>query len=1012
MRLLFILLLMGMEMFPTDVSGGNPGQKPLRFDHLNESLGLSNNVVVAIHKDKRGFMWFGTGDGLSKYDGSDFKTYRHIPGDSTSLFNSTISSISEDEQSNLWIGHRGMSCFNPFSGKAANFSTDNSLKNSLHYNNDHSALFDKDGNTWIVDIDALVRIDRKNGMMERIKPFPDAGVFPMTIDKGKLWYSSGAVLKSYSIVTKEVKNYPLQFPATPATFIRKFTATAWATNRWQEGVILFDPDRLISHQLLKGKIVNDIQIVRAGDRRQLWIATRDGLYTSDVGSDIFALRDEDFSLYRNDPGDIASISSDNINCIYQDTLGENIIWLGTDQGIDRINPNSYHFTEHIIRKNGNRMITSDLTNIFTERIAGNKLIHWLSYWNGTGLLKTDQDFNVLDQIQVLSKNGRSDIVSHAIRDHEGKMWISGFDGVIRYDDQKKLIIQKLGKKEGLTGRRCTYIYEDSRYRIWIATYNHELHRYDAASGKMDVIRSNGGPNSLISNKTDYILQDRRGNIWIAAYGLHRYREATHDFKVYPSNPEQHGGLPGRVIQIFEDHQGRIWVATDQGVAMLNEKIDSFRVYSTLQGLGSDLTFALAEDNEHNIWVSTLSGLSCINPEKNSIRNYTTADGLPNNQLGYIIERGLNGEMFFSMNYSNSALISFSPSRFSIQGEVIPFYFTSLSTLGKEWTSNVPLTRKSQVHLGYKENLFSISFKALDYTRSQGIRYRYKMDGLSEKWIDLGKVSTITFSNLAGGAYMLHVKASNTMGEWMNNDLLLQISIDKPYWESWWFRILILVTLSGLGYLIYRYRLREALKVIRLRASISTDLHDDIGSTLSSISILSDMMMSERISPDFSRHEMAAEIRDSSLELMDKMDDIVWSINPDKDSLEELMIRIQRFTRQILEAKGIECDIFIQENIGQLKIPMKMRQHIYLIMKEAVNNMVKYSDATLGSLEVSYGSGVLFIRIEDNGKGFDTEAASFGNGLSSMQNRALAINASLDIVSGTGNGTSITLHIKI
>jgi len=245
----------------------------------------------------------------------------------------------------------------------------------------------------------------------------------------------------------------------------------------------------------------------------------------------------------------------------------------------------------------------------------------------------------------------------------------------------------------------------------------------------------------------------------------------------------------------------------------------------------------------------------------------------------------------------------------------------------------------------------------------------------------------------------------------------------------WFIALCIIIAGSLVYLLYRYRLDQVIKIERIRAKISTDLHDDIGSTLSSISIMSDMILHtpadappEKTAlppqeqspqtplPDWQR--MAGEIKDNSLSLMDKMDDIVWSINPRNDEMENLMVRIQRFAAPLLEARGIDYEIIIEDNIRHLKLSMEYRQHIYLIMKEAVNNLVKYSGATNAIIRARSASALLKVEISDDGNGFDPAKARKGNGIVNMKNRADLMRADLTINSASGTGTSVMLMLKI
>lgn len=266
-----------------------------------------------------------------------------------------------------------------------------------------------------------------------------------------------------------------------------------------------------------------------------------------------------------------------------------------------------------------------------------------------------------------------------------------------------------------------------------------------------------------------------------------------------------------------------------------------------------------------------------------------------------------------------------------------------------------------------------------------------------------------YASLPAGGYVFKVIAVNPHGEWSRQPATYTFFIAAPFWERWWFILLSALIIAAIIYWLYLYRLYQALKVERLRSQISTDLHDDIGSTLSSISILSQMSLEEVHKPQ--SDEMLREIKTNSLTLMERMDDIVWSINPKNDSLENMMLRIQQFAGKLFESKGIEYEIVLDKEVKNLKLEMETRQHIYLILKEAINNLIKYSRCKKARIEAEMLGHALHILVWDDGVGF-REHATNGNGLVNIRSRAKKIKGDLQIDSVEGKGTRIMLHLKI
>jgi hypothetical protein len=327
--------------------------------------------------------------------------------------------------------------------------------------------------------------------------------------------------------------------------------------------------------------------------------------------------------------------------------------------------------------------------------------------------------------------------------------------------------------------------------------------------------------------------------------------------------------------------------------------------------------------------------------------------------------------------------------------------------GRTDTSFGLFSRESQLPpLEYSQNNLSFDFAGLSFRNEDNVRYRYRLEGLDKDWSPPTDRRYVNYSNLSPGDYHFQVIAANEDGVWSAHPASIGFRIAAPFWQKGWFLAFCAALGLGLAYGLYRYRLYQALKIERLRARISTDLHDDIGSTLSSISILSDMALQE------GEQLMIREIRDNSLLLLEKMDDIVWSINPRNDTLESLMLRIKRFGAQLFEARGIEYEIDIEPGIRHLRLLMEHRQNLYLIMKEAINNLVKYSGATRAHIRVRNIRNYLEVRISDDGSGFGEAAMQTGNGILNMKNRAAAMKGRLEISTGPEAGTTVILTLKI
>ncbi|MFN2440141.1 MAG: triple tyrosine motif-containing protein, partial [Chitinophagaceae bacterium] len=337
------------------------------------------------------------------------------------------------------------------------------------------------------------------------------------------------------------------------------------------------------------------------------------------------------------------------------------------------------------------------------------------------------------------------------------------------------------------------------------------------------------------------------------------------------------------------------------------------------------------------------------------------------------------------------------------------YLTDLTINGKPDSTFIPYSINNYSYrLPYNNNIIEFEFAGVNL-KEKGIRYSYILEGQDKAWSNITDRNFISY-NLQPGDYTFKVIAVNKDGIRSHSPATLSFTIASPFWKSFWFLLVCLIATISIVYFIYRYRLNQRVKLEKLRSKISSDLHDDIGSTLSSISILSEVAINENDKKQ--SIEMVKEIKESSILLMEKMDDIIWSVNPKNDSLENLMIRIKRFASHLFEAKDIDYSIDIDNSIRDVSLSMEYRQHIYLIMKEAINNLVKYSKCSNASIQIKKEEATLKIEITDNGEGFTNTKMNTGNGLLNMKERADLINAELKIESIPGEGTKILLYSKI
>jgi signal transduction histidine kinase len=535
-----------------------------------------------------------------------------------------------------------------------------------------------------------------------------------------------------------------------------------------------------------------------------------------------------------------------------------------------------------------------------------------------------------------------------------------------------------------------------------------------------------GNNSISVNGVGGIFEDSRGMLYIGSWagGLITFNPGKETFKIYRHRAKDSTSVSNDIVQNFlESKNGIIWFSTlGGGVNAFDPVKEKFRAFTTKEGLCSNNVVSITADNNGDYWVGTQNGLSCFTPPRNPFnpgdsfhfRNYDKGDGLPGNTMalfaGY---KDVDGKMFFGCE--DAGLISFNPNELRDNDYIPPVYITDFSLFNKSVPPNDAdgilksrIESTKEITLSYNQNVISFDFAALNYVHPEKNKYAYRLVGFKKDWIYTDATKRFAnYTNLDAGTYTFEVKASNNDGVWNETPATIKLIIRPPFWQTSWFRALMAVALIATAYGFYWYRLQHILRLQRIRNRIASDLHDDIGSTLNSISVYSEVAKNDSAKRDFSLNM----IGESSRKVIDAMSDIVWTINPDNDSFEKIILRMRSLSYNLFRAKKIEFSFRADESLHGLKLSLEKRRNFYLIFKETINNLMKYSQAGRASVLLSLHSNTIALVVRDDGIGFDPTKKYNGNGLINMNRRAEEINAQLDIQSGEGIGTTVQLIFK-
>lgn len=479
------------------------------------------------------------------------------------------------------------------------------------------------------------------------------------------------------------------------------------------------------------------------------------------------------------------------------------------------------------------------------------------------------------------------------------------------------------------------------------------------------------------------------------------------------------GLPAGLIRgIYLDHASRLWIATgDGGAARIDDpqaEHPRFTVYNTANGLSSNQATAITEDRWGRIYIGTGRGVDRLDPTTGHIKHYTTADGLASNFVNVAL-RDREGALWFGTLQGLSKLTP-EPDRPALPP---PTLISALRVAGVSYPiSDLGAAAVAGLELG-SPNPIQIDFVGLSLGVGEAIRYQYKLESADSDWSAPTEQRTVNYPNLESGSYRFLVRAVTADGTLSDAPATVSFRILPPIWRRGWF-VTIAVILIGLTvYAADRYRVARLLELERVRTRIATDLHDDIGASLSRVAVLSEVVKRQTEVDHQESADMLSEIADSARGLVDSMSDIVWSIDPRKDDLKNVVSRIRQFASDVLEARAIDLEFRVPEEMADVKLGPEQRRHLFLILKEAVNNAARHSQCGSVSFDISLSNDRLVAEIRDDGRGFNLEAAERapligrgGNGLGNMQARAAEIGGRLNIVSSPGAGTRLTLVVPL
>ncbi|QEC66464.1 response regulator [Panacibacter ginsenosidivorans] len=817
-----------------NISFAYPQQKQIKFDHIGNNQGLSQSNVLCILQDSRGFMWFGTRDGLNRYDGYKFTVFKNDPSNKNSISNNFITDILEDSMGDLWIATRGggINRFERSSNKFFNYMHDVHNANSIADNDINALARDKDGNIWIGTETAgldlfdikLRKFSHFTHDAKNAKSISDNFIRDVYIDtKTQLWIgTANGGLDLYQPQTKTFISYKHD-PANLSSLsfndvyviYEDYLQRLWiGTNGG--GLVFFDQANNIftsfkSNTSFDGGLKKDeIYAINEDKEHNLWIGTENG------GLSLMNTKIQVFTNYSQDDIDNNSLSSNSIYSICRDKKGN--MWVGTfNSGVDFYSRDN-QFIHY--RHNSSPESLSDNRVLCIYEDSGNKI--WIGT-DGGGLNLFDRVTSRFTHYQH-DESGNSlsgNYVLSICEDSINNLWLGTWgDGISVYDQNRKTY--RYFKHDGndtnsLSSNNAWIIYQDRDKTIWVGTIGGGLNKYDAAKGSFKHFTYDPrNKQGIGSNNIECIHDDGQNNLWLGTDGggLNIMNKTSGKVIRYTHTDSRTSIAGNTVSNIYQDTEGFFWIATNAGLSVMDRRTGNFTNYTTEQGLPSNLIFGIIEDNNRCLWISTGNGICRMDINSKTFKSYSVNDGLQGNEFKEkAFCKSSNGSFYFG---GNNGFNVFSPNNIAKPSYDPPLIMTNFKIFNKEIpiaineNDNSPLkkdiTETNSISIPYKSSVIQFEFASLNYTSSEKKQYAYMLEGFDKKFTQFSTKRNATYTNLDPGTYTFRVKGLNNDGTVSPHELVFNLTIIPPFWLTWWFRGIMILMCGSAVYFIYRYRI--------------------------------------------------------------------------------------------------------------------------------------------------------------------------------------------------------------
>ena len=1012
----------------------------LRFRRLATADGLSQDKVVAIVQDRRGFMWFGTGQGLNRYDGHSFVVHRIDPDNPANMGHDFVRAVVEDRRGYLWVGaYPGIFRYDPATERSVRYVHDPNDPKSFSGDSVASITADSRGHLWIATLDSgLDRLDPATGTFTHYRN-DGTGQFVgwlrrVTEDtRGDIWFVGDRGLFHLNVQTGQItRPAPGSERVSASDIHQDGTGRFWMlTSKPVVGLVSYDPrtGQFAEYSLPAGASLLDASTMLGDGEAGIWVP-------SSLGLSYFDKRTQRFTrLFQRDVSDLYSLSDNSVVSIFRDRSG--LIWVGTaNGGLNVLDLRQQRFRHYTHRPGDPDSLSPGRVTAIHEDPDG---VLWVGLFP-RALDRFDRSTGKISRYVPVAGSGnglsKGSELNAILRDTRGYLWSGGWAaGLDRFDDRRgrfKHYAHDPGNPHSLMTDNLIRLYEDVDGRVWVGQFG-GVSRFDPVSERFANYRPGREDAASLAYSVSAIHRDRSGTLWFGTWGgiLSRLDEKTDRFVSYTSKlGDPHKLQGGSVGAIHEDRAGALWLGLGTGLYRFDRKTEVFTRYTERQGLPNVDVMGILEDDAGKLWISTKKGLSRFDPRTQTFRNYDVSDGLRSNDFSRsCYQRGRNGELFFC---GNEGVTAFFPEDIRENPFVPPVVLTSFKisnervAIGAQSVLKRAIPYVDSLTLSYSHNVFSFEFAALSFANSHKNRYRYRLEGFEPGWNEVDSRQRLAiYTNLDDGSYVFRVQGSNSDGVWNEAGVSLPIVITPPWYRTDLFRASSVGLFLMLLWAAYQYRMRQVQHAFEMtldarvgeRTRIARELHDTLLQSFHGL-----LLRFQTVS-----YLLPARPAEAKQQLDRAVEQAAKAITEGRDAVQGLRASTVEGNDLALAIRTLGDELATDGSAHPppaFRVAVEghardlnpiVRDEIYKIAAEALRNSFRHAQPGRVEVEIRYDTDDFRLRVRDDGKGIDQAVlAAHGieghYGLRGMPERAAAIGGKLAVWSEVGAGTEVELRL--